>query len=276
MSQYLRPSIRAMDGYTPGEQPQGDGVIKLNTNENPYPPSPGALAAMRAILEADRLRKYPEPLGDVFRQAAGQVLGVDPDGIVIGNGSDDILTIVTRAFVPEGGLVVSPTPSYLLYKTLAEIQGARFETVPFTPAWDLPAPWPRPDANLTLVANPNSPTGTMVPLARLEALARELRGPLIIDEAYVDFAATHALPLTHLPNVIVTRTLSKSYSLAGLRFGFAVMQPDLARELVKVKDSYNCDTLSLAGATAALLDQEHLRATTVKIRATRARLTAAL
>lgn len=274
MSQHLRPAIKAMAGYTPGEQPRDDSVVKLNTNENPYPPSPRVLAAIEECL--GRLRKYPDPMGTTFRQTAGNVLGVDPDGIVIGNGSDDILTIVTRAFVPEGGLVVSPTPSYLLYKTLAEIQGARFETVPYTPAWDLPAPWPRPEANLTLVANPNSPTGTLVPLLRLESLARELRGPLVIDEAYVDFATTHALGLTRLPNVIVTRTLSKSYSLAGLRFGFAVAQPELARELVKVKDSYNCDALSLAGATAALLDQEHLRATTAKILATRARLTAAL
>src|SRR4051812_26422174 len=154
MSQYLRPSIRAMDGYTPGEQPHEGGIIKLNTNENPYPPSPRALAAMRAILESDRLRKYPEPLGDTFRRTAGRVLGVDPDGILIGNGSDDILTIVTRAFVPEGGLVVSPTPSYLLYKTLADIQGARFEGVPYVAGWQLPERWPLPQANLTLVPNP--------------------------------------------------------------------------------------------------------------------------
>src|SRR5881275_3244921 len=148
MSQYLRPAVRAMEGYTPGEQPQEGGVIKLNTNENPYPPSPHALAAMRAILEGDRLRKYPEPLGDTFRRTAGRVLGVHPDGILIGNGSDDILTIVTRAFVPEGGLVVAPTPSYLLYRTLAEIQGARFQTVPFTEDWHVPSPWPVHGANL--------------------------------------------------------------------------------------------------------------------------------
>src|SRR5216684_3847761 len=155
MSNYLRSVIRAMAGYTPGEQPQGDGIIKLNTNENPYPPSPRALEAMAELLRSDRLRKYPDPLGAAFRQTAGKLFGVDPDGILIGNGSDDILTIVTRAFVPEGGLIVSPTPSYLLYSTLAEIQGARFEGVPFTEDWQLPTPWPRPDANLVLVANPN-------------------------------------------------------------------------------------------------------------------------
>src|SRR5437660_12702251 len=160
MSQFLRPAIRAMAGYTPGEQPRDDGIIKLNTNENPYPPSPRVLAAIQQALTGDRLRKYPDPLGTAFRQTAGRILGVDPEGILIGNGSDDILTIVTRAFVPEGGLMVSPTPSYLLYHTLAELQGARFRTVAYTPEWALPSPWPVPRADLTFVANPNSPSGT--------------------------------------------------------------------------------------------------------------------
>jgi histidinol-phosphate aminotransferase len=276
MTQFLRPSVRAMTGYTPGEQPRDDEIIKLNTNENPYPPSPRVLEALGACLRDDRLRKYPDPLGTAFRQAAGRVLGVDPDAILIGNGSDDILTIVTRAFVPEGGLVVSPTPSYLLYQTLAEIQGARLEAVPFTPEWQLPRPWPLPRADLTLVANPNSPSGTAVSPTALESLARDLRGPLVIDEAYADFAETNALDLARLPNVIVARTLSKAYSLAGLRFGFAVAAPELVRELVKVKDSYNCDVLSLAGAQAALQDQQYFQATRARVLRTRARLTAGL
>src|SRR5262249_25522261 len=124
MTDFIRQNVRAMAGYTPGEQPRDDVFIKLNTNENPYPPSPRVFEAVRAALTGDRLRKYPDPAGTQFRRAAGRVLGVDPDAILIGNGSDDILTILTRAFVPEGGLVVSPTPSYLLYRTLAEIQGA--------------------------------------------------------------------------------------------------------------------------------------------------------
>src|SRR5262249_15435986 len=142
MSNSLRPAIRAMAGYTPGEQPRGGDFLKLNTNENPYPPSPRVFEAIRAALTADRLRKYPHPLGTAFRQTAARVHGVDPESILIGNGSDDILTIVTRAFVPEGGLIVSPTPSYSLYPTLAELQGARFQGVPFTPAWQLPQTWP--------------------------------------------------------------------------------------------------------------------------------------
>lgn len=283
MSQFLRPNISAMAGYTPGEQPQQDGIVKLNTNENPYPPSPRALEAMAELLRSDRLRKYPDPLGGAFRQSAAKVLGVEPDNFLIGNGSDDILTILTRAFVPEGGLIVSPTPSYLLYKTLADIQGARFEAVPFTPDWQLPSPWPmrevyshKREANLTLVANPNSPTGTIVSNTALALLASKLHGPLVVDEAYADFAETNALELTRLPNVIVTRTLSKSYSLAGLRFGFAIASSELIRELVKVKDSYNCDALSLAGAQAALEDQAYFQGTRAKIIATRSRMTAEL
>jgi histidinol-phosphate aminotransferase len=276
MTRFLRPAILAMAGYTPGEQPRAEGIIKLNTNENPYPPSPRVQRAIEEYLSSGRLRKYPDPLGIAFRTSAAKVLGVDPEGILIGNGSDDILTILTRAFVPEGGLVVSPTPSYLLYKTLADIQGARFQSVPFTMDCSLPTPWPCPEANLTLIANPNSPTGTLVGLPALESLARQLRGPLVIDEAYVDFATTHALELGRLPGVIITRTLSKSYSLAGLRFGYAVTQPELVRELIKVKDSYNCDALSLAGASAALEDQTYLRDTTRKILLTRHRLSEGL
>ncbi len=170
MTDHLRTAIRAMTGYTPGEQPRDGEFIKLNTNENPYPPSPRVFEALREALTGDRLRKYPDPIGTHFRQVAARVLNVDPDGILIGNGSDDVLTIVTRAFVPEGGLVVSPTPSYLLYRTLAELQGALFQTVPFTTDWGLPEPWPVASANLTFVPNPNSPSGTQIPTAALDRL----------------------------------------------------------------------------------------------------------
>jgi histidinol-phosphate aminotransferase len=265
-----------MAGYVPGEQPRDGAYVKLNTNENPYPPSPRVLEAIGAAASGERLRKYPDPVGTAFRQTAARVLDVDPDGILIGNGSDDVLTIVTRAFVPEDGLVVSPTPSYLLYRTLAELQGARFQTVPYTADWQLPSPWPVRGAHLTLLANPNSPSGTNVALADLDRWLETMDGPVILDEAYVDFAETHGLSLVHRHRVIVTRTLSKSYSLAGIRFGFAVADPATVRELVKVKDSYNCDVLSLAAATAALGDQEYRLSTRAKIVATRTRLEAEL
>jgi histidinol-phosphate aminotransferase len=267
-----------MAGYTPGEQINDPDVIKLNTNENPYPPSPRVFEAIRAALTGDKLRKYPQPLGDTFRRAAANALGVDPDSILIGNGSDDLLTILTRAFVPEGGLIVSPTPSYLLYRSLAEIQGARFETVRFTPSWGLPDPWPYPDAHLTFLPNPNSPSGTMAPPEDIARLADTVfPRPLVLDEAYADFAEWDAMCSHYpLPNVIITRSFSKAYSLAGIRFGFALAPPDAIRELVKVKDSYNCDVLSLAAAAAAIEDQEYFGEVKKKIIATRARMAAEL
>ena len=274
----IRSSILAMKGYVPGEQLNDPSIIKLNTNENPYPPSSRVFEAIRATLTSDKLRKYPEPLGDTFRRAAGKVLGVDPDCILIGNGSDDILTILTRAFVPEGGLIVSPTPSYILYKSLAEIQGARFEMVPFGPEWSLPiGKWPSA-TNLNFLPNPNSPTGTVLPASDVASLAAKLgSAPLVLDEAYADFAGWNGLGLLHsVPNLIVTRTLSKSYSLAGIRFGFAVARPEIIRELVKVKDSYNCDVLSLAAATAAIEDQDYFAEVRAKIIATRERMVPAL
>ncbi len=264
-----------MAGYAPGEQPRDGDFIKLNTNENPYPPSPRVFEAIRAALTGDRLRKYPEPLGHTFRQRAARVLGIDPDSILIGNGSDDLLTIITRAFVPEGGLIASPTPSYSLYRSLAEIQGARFECIPFMPNWQLPRIWPVSGANLTFLPNPNSPSGTMVSHDSIMRLAAQSGCPLIVDEAYVDFADTNGLKLAS-KSIIVTRTLSKSYALAGIRFGYAVADPAVIRELIKVKDSYNCDVLSLAAAAAALEDQDYLRETRAKILATRSRLFDAL
>jgi histidinol-phosphate aminotransferase len=272
----IRPNIRAMAGYVPGEQPRDSVYVKLNTNENPYPPSPRVFEALRQALTGDRLRKYPDPMGTAFREAAGRVLGIDPDGILIGNGSDDLLTIITRAFVPEGGLVVSPAPSYLLYRTLADLQGARFRTVPFTADWGLPSPWPARGAHLTFVCNPNSPSGSALPPPAVERLVEEVGGPTVLDEAYVDFADANGLHLARRGNVIVTRSFSKSYALAGVRFGFAAAQPALVQELVKVKDSYNCDVLSLAAAAAAIEDQEYLRETRARIVATRGRLAGAL
>jgi histidinol-phosphate aminotransferase len=266
-----------MAGYTPGEQINAPHVVKLNTNENPYPPSPRVFDAVRAALTGDKLRKYPQPLGDDFRRAAGRVLGVSPDSILIGNGSDDILTILTRAFVPEGGVMASPTPSYSLYKSLADIQGAKLVTVPFTADWTPPTPWPVKGAHLTFLANPNSPSGTALRPEQVAKFAEQVNGPLVLDEAYGDFCEWNGLELIgKIPNLIVTRTFSKYYALAGIRFGFAVAAPELVRELVKVKDSYNCDVLSLAAATAAIEDQDYYAGVRAKMTATRGRMTVEL
>jgi histidinol-phosphate aminotransferase len=267
----VRSNILAMAGYVPGEQFNDPDIIKLNTNENPYPPSPRVFEAIQSCLTANSLRKYPQPLGDRFRHAASHVLGVDPDSILIGNGSDDVLTILTRTFLPEGGLMTFPTPSYILYRSLAEIQGSRYQAVPFTQDWNLPKLW-TDSAQMTFLPNPNSPSGTVVSPDAIVRLAKQLApAPLVLDEAYADFAdGTGLALLEQLPNLIVTRSLSKAYSLAGIRFGYAIARPDLVRQLIKVKDSYNCDVLSLAAATAALEDQDYFQGVRAKIRATRA------
>jgi len=275
---WFRPEIDSMSGYVPGEQPRRSDVIKLNTNENPYPPSPAVEEAIRQAAGA-ALRKYPDPVATQFRQVAAELLDVEPDWILCGNGSDDILTIVTRALVGQGQRVRYPYPSYVLYRTLAEIQGAEFEEVHFRPDWTLPAEFASSTSapRLAYLANPNSPSGTMIPPEVVAEIAERLPCPLLVDEAYADFAETNCVELVRrTEKVMVCRSLSKSYALAGLRFGYLVAQPQIVTQLLKVKDSYNCDLLSIVGATAALGDQQWLRRTRAKILATRRRLTCAM
>ena len=275
---FFRPAIDAMSGYIPGEQPQAGKFIKLNTNENPYPASAAVKRAVAAVLEQG-LGRYPDPMAGAFRRPAAELLGVEPEWILCGNGSDELLTIATRAFVGEGQWLRLPYPSYILYKTLAEIQGANSEEVRFNEDWSLPDAFAAGGRQLRLafLPNPNSPSGTMIAPERVLELAERLPCPLLVDEAYVDFADTHCLALVkQSEKILVSRSLSKSYSLAGLRFGFLVAQPQIIDGLVKVKDSYNCDALSIAAATAAIDDQVWLADTRAKIIATRARLTAGM
>ena len=277
---YFRPEIAAMSGYTPGEQPQGASkFIKLNTNENPYAPPPGVRRAIEDAV-ASGLQKYPDPLANSFRLRAAEVLGLpSKDWLLCGNGSDDILTICTRAFVGQGDLLRLPYPSYILYRTLAQLQGARWEEIRFNADWTLPADFAAAAAGLKLafLPNPNSPTGTMVSRQAVLELAERLPCPLLVDEAYVDFADFSCLDLVKQnEKILVSRTLSKSYGLAGLRFGFLAAQPQMIEQLVKVKDSYNCDSLSIAAATAAIGDAAWLAANRGSILATRGRLEAGL
>ena len=279
MNSYFRSNILAMAGYQPGEQPQAGKFIKLNTNENPYPPSPRVARAVAEVLERG-LQKYPDPMAEAFRTRAAEVLGLaSKDWILCGNGSDDLLTIGTRAFVGEGDLLRLPYPSYILYKSLAQIQGARWEEVPFAADWTLPDAFRAAGERLKLVflPNPNSPSGTMVAREAVQVMADHLPCPLLVDEAYVDFADFSCIDLPEKnERILVSRSLSKSYGLAGLRFGYIVAQPQIIEQLIKVKDSYNCDALSIAAATAAIDDQDWLRENTAKIVATRRRLTAGL
>jgi len=275
---YFRPEIDAMAGYVPGEQPQEGEVIKLNTNENPYRASPEVDRAIEEVVRRG-LQKYPDPMGNRFRRRAAEVLGVDPDWILCGNGSDDILTIATRAFVGQGQLLRLPYPSYVLYKTLAEIQGARSEEVDFEPDWSLSDRFAAAAEGLRLafLPSPNSPSGTVIPPERVLELAERLPCPLLVDEAYVDFADANCLHLVaRNEKILVSRSMSKSYALAGVRFGYVVAQPHVIDGLVKVKDSYNCDALATAAAAAAIADQAWLADNRAKLLATRKRLVAGM
>ena len=273
----FRPAIDALDGYVPGEQPDQRDVVKLNTNENAYPPSPRALEALREI-DAELLRRYPHPAADEFRRSAAAVLGVDPGWILAGNGSDDLLTMLMRAVAGPGRAVAYPVPTYVLYRTLAAMQEAPVVEVPFDDTYVLPVDaLARAAAALTIVANPNSPSGTAATPDALEALAARLDGVLVVDEAYVEFADRTALDLVRRSErVVVLRTLSKSHGLAGLRLGFAVARPQLLAGLAKVKDSYNVDAVAARVGAAAMRDVDHTRGTVARIREARGRLTAAL
>ena len=273
MPSYFLPHVDRMAGYMPGEQPRGGDVVKLNTNENPYPPSPKAVEAVRAAALTS-LRRYPDPVGAAFREVAARHHGVDPSMILAGNGSDDLLTIITRAFVGPGDVAASATPSYILYRTLTELQNASLVDVPFRPDWSLdPGAFSSSSNRLAYLANPNSPSGTCLEPGAVAEVAARCPCPLVVDEAYADFAGSDCVSLVRdHPNVIVTRSFSKGYSLAGLRLGYLIARPEMVEGLVKVKDSYNCDALSLAGAAAALEDQEYHRSTRDKVLATRRRL----
>lgn len=274
MASYFRSNVDAMAGYIPGEQPKpGTSIIKLNTNENPYPPSPAAMDVLRS-LDSEWLRRYPDPHANEFRQAASEALGVSGDWILVGNGSDELLNVIVRSCVEPGHNVVYPMPTYVLYRTLAEIQPGESVEIPYgaddrLPIQELVAA----NGAVTFIASPNSPSGHVVSTDDLRKLAASLSGVLVVDEAYVDFANQTALPLVQeFDNVIVLRTLSKGYSLAGLRLGFGIANPTLLSGLFKVKDSYNVDAIACAVGAAAMRDQDYKNDCAEKVKASRAKL----
>lgn len=274
MNDYFRSNVNAMAGYVPSEQPKlGSQIIKLNSNENPYPPSPMALAVLQDI-DGEWLRRYPNPFAQEFRQAASKVLGVSPDWIIVGNGSDELLNVVIRACAEPGQKVVYPTPTYVLYRTLTQIQSAEIVEIPYNEDYCLPLEkLVAANGAVTFIASPNSPSGHVVLADELRELATRLSGVLVIDEAYVDFAEENALLLVEeFENVIVIRTLSKGYSLAGLRLGFGVANPKLLSGLYKVKDSYNVDALACAVAAAAISDQGYKNSCIERVKASRTKL----
>lgn len=273
--------VANLEAYVPGEQPHHRTAVKLNTNENPYPPSLRCSQALERF-PMDSLRRYPDPNFEALRKAIARLHGAKAENVFVGNGSDEILALATKAFVEDDEVIGSLDPSYSLYKTLAAIRGVAWhglktkqvseELAPH--AGKLPA-----KVALFLLTNPNAPTGEFREVADVAAFARRFRGVVLVDEAYADFARANCMSLATNAknrNIIVMRTLSKSYSLAGLRVGYCIGPKPLIAALYKLKDSYNVDALAQYLALAALGDQAWMRANVAKIVKSRARLSADL
>jgi histidinol-phosphate aminotransferase len=269
----FRKTVLGMEGYVPGEQPRDRRYVKLNTNENPYPPSPQVLEALHDTI-GDNLRLYPGPFADELRERAARLYRLEAGNVLVGNGSDELLAILMRATIDPGDRVAYPVPTYSLYDTLVAIHSGEALHVPFPPDFSLPDALAHADARLVIVCNPNSPSGTWIPAAALGPLFRRRDRLVVIDEAYVDFADGDCLELLRgFQNVVILRTLSKSYSLAGLRIGLALAADGVIAELAKVKDSYNVNRLSTVAGAAALRDPRWMEANTRRIRRTREALT---
>jgi histidinol-phosphate aminotransferase len=275
-SSLIRPLVRSLSAYVPGEQPRIKGLIKLNTNENPYPPAPKVLAAVRAATDA-RLRLYPNPTSHPLRVRLAKIHGCRPENVFVGNGSDEILALAVRAFVEPvtakttrrsaRSLVQFFTPSYSLYPVLADAHGAASNLVPLADDFGLPGvaelrrrrQW-RFDAALSLVTTPNAPSGRAYETRDLAALVAATRGVVVLDEAYVDFADDDAMRLAlRYPNILVARTFSKSYSLCFQRVGYAVGHAELVEALDKIRDSYNVNGLGQIAALATLDEMPYYR-----------------
>lgn len=285
MKRFERDNISRMAGYVWGEQPADGRTIKLNTNENPWPPGP-AVARALADFDPARLRRYPPPWADAFRQTAADLAGVTPDQVLATNGGDELLRLLFTTFLDPGTPVVTTRPSYSLYPVLAAIQDCPVVEVPMNEAFDLPTELAgqanAAAAGITALVNPHAPSGRLFPAAEIAALADALDGILLVDEAYVDFvdpALAHdsVALVRERDNLVLLRTLSKGYALAGLRFGYGIGAPGLIEPmLTKTRDSYNVDTISQELATAALADQDWARDNHARVRTERDRLAGAL
>ena len=259
MSRYRKPSLEGFEPYVPGIQPPDTETwVKLNTNESPFPPAPDVRAAVDGMI--DRLPRYPDPGQAEFREAVSEALDVAPEMVVGGNGADEVLAMALRAFVPAGGRAAFLEPSYTLVPKLCAIHEVTGEEHAFASGYRMPQGFVESDAPLKFLTNPNSPTGTVLPLEDIAALCRASAGVVLLDEAYVDFAPTSGLEiLAEHENLLIVRSLSKSYGLAGLRVGFALGSPELVADLWAVKDMCNLGRLPLAAAAAALRDRGYWR-----------------
>ncbi len=273
---YFRDNIEKTLGYIPGLQPDKLDIVKLNTNENPYPPSPAVLKAI-SKTSAEQIRRYPQPQANSFRTTASRVFKIAAENIICTNGGDELLSIAVRAFCDRDRPLAYPVPTYSLYPVLAELHNCPIKEIAFDEEYNLPAKLAKTGAALTIVCNPNAPSGSFISPNELASLADEISGVLLIDEAYVDFAGENCLGLVaEFDNVIILRTLSKGYSLAGIRFGYAFAHRRLIEGLLKLKDSYNIDAVAIEVATAAIQDQVYFRNTIEKVKAQRTRLTTEL
>ncbi len=276
MSRYWSAVVRGLTPYVPGEQPHGARLIKLNTNENPYGPSPRVIEALRAEI-GDGLRLYPDPSSERLRQAVAERHGVGKDHVFVGNGSDEVLAHVFQGLLKHEAPLLFPDVTYSFYPVYCRLFGIAFREVPLTAGFEIDVRDYRSPNGGIILPNPNAPTGRLLGLDRIEQLLADNPGSVVvIDEAYVDFGGNSCVALVpRFPNLLVTRTLSKSHALAGLRVGYAVGQPDLVQGLVRVKDSFNSypvDRLAEAGAVAALKDVEYFEANRRRVIESRQRL----
>ncbi|MGI9249932.1 MAG: histidinol-phosphate transaminase [Pseudohongiellaceae bacterium] len=284
-SKLQRSAIAGMQGYTPGEQPSEDGFIKLNTNENPYPPGPAVQAAL-ANLDAAQLRRYPPPRADEFRTTAAALHGVQAGNIIPTNGGDELLRLAFTTFADGGDEIVVTEPGYAIYPVLAAIQECSLQQIELDDDFGVPADFPermaQSSAKMLLLVNPHAPSGKLLSADYLASVAAAFKGVLLIDEAYADFVDPgqhyNAIKLINeYDNVLILRTLSKGYSLAGLRFGYGIGAESLVAPMMfKTRDSYNTDYIAQQLATAALNDVDYARSTWERVRQERAVLTAGL
>ena len=284
MSRYWSTVVHGLTPYVPGEQPKLDNLVKLNTNEHPYGPSPRALEAIGAAT-GDTLRLYPDPNAEALKAALAGYHGLRPEQVFVGNGSDEVLAHAFLALLKQEQPLWFPDITYSFYPVYCGLYGIRFETVPLAEDYSiraedyLPNPGHRPGG--IIFPNPNAPTGRLMPLADVErVVAANPEVVVVVDEAYVDFGGDSAIPLVdRYPNLLVVQTFSKSRSLAGLRVGFALGHPALIEALERVKNSFNSyplDRLAIAGAVASVQDEEHFEASRRKVMATRETLVAGL
>ncbi len=282
---FERKNIEKMQGYAPGEQTGAANTIKLNTNENPYPPSPRVAAALNAIDVAS-LRRYPAPMADAFRDAASKLHNVSSDQIIPTNGGDELLRLVLTTYVEQEDTIAVCKPSYSLYPVLADIQGCRLSEILLNDDWSMPDDFlnqlNQTAAKLLIIVNPNAPTGALLRAEYIAQIATNFSGLVLIDEAYVDFVDPDlnydsVSLIKSFDNILILRTLSKAYSLAGLRFGYGIGAASLiAPMMFKTRDSYNTDYISQALATAALKSAEYARDNCELIRQSREQLRADL